>query len=86
MRIYVGVTDFEWFTLLKSRHPNEVNFWQPNSARNFRAVQEGELFLLTAGGSSLKGESPVNTALKELQSIRVWSGWMFWAFILVEWT
>ena len=45
MRIYVGVTDYEWFTLLRARQPNEVNFWQPNSARNFRAVKEGELFL-----------------------------------------
>lgn len=45
MKIYVGITDYDWFSLLKSQRPNEINFWQPNSGRNFRALQEGELFL-----------------------------------------
>lgn len=45
MKIYVGVTDYDWFSLLKSQKPNEINFWQPNSGRNFRVLQEGELFL-----------------------------------------
>lgn len=45
MKIYIGVTDYEWFCLLRSQNANEVNFWQPNSDRNFKALREGELFL-----------------------------------------
>ena len=45
MLIYVGVTDYHWFQFLKSINPDEVNFWQPNSSRNFRAIKQGELFL-----------------------------------------
>jgi putative restriction endonuclease len=45
MKIYVGVTDYDWFNLLKERQPEDVNFWQPNSNRTFHALQEGELFL-----------------------------------------
>lgn len=45
MLLYVGLTDYNWFTYLKSINPDEVNFWQPNSTRNFRAIKQGELFL-----------------------------------------
>lgn len=45
MQIYIGVTDDNWFKYLKSIQPDEVNFWQPNSGRNFRAIEQGELFL-----------------------------------------
>jgi len=45
MKLYVGVTDYDWFRLLKERQPEEINFWQPNSDRVFHALQEGELFL-----------------------------------------
>lgn len=45
MKLYVAVTDYDWFSLLKTRSPVEINFWQPNSNRRFRALQEGELFL-----------------------------------------
>ena len=45
MKIYVGVTDDNWFHYLKEQKPDEVNFWQPNSARAFRTLSEGELFL-----------------------------------------
>ncbi|MDD5603866.1 MAG: hypothetical protein PHG48_07330 [Eubacteriales bacterium] len=45
MKIYVGVTDNNWFQFLKSIQPDEVNFWQPKSNNNFRAINEGELFL-----------------------------------------
>ncbi len=44
LKIYVGVTDDNWFQYLKEQKPDEVNFWQPNSARA-RALSEGELFL-----------------------------------------
>ena len=45
MQIYIGVTDDKWFKYLKSIKPDEVNFWQPNSGRNFKAIKQGELFL-----------------------------------------
>jgi putative restriction endonuclease len=45
VRIVVAVTDGDWFDTLRAM-PNlaEVNFWSP-SATEFRALQQGELFL-----------------------------------------
>lgn len=45
MRVFVGVTDNNWYNFLKNLQPDEVNFWQPNSTRNFSAIKQGELFL-----------------------------------------
>lgn len=45
MKIWVGVTDADWFNYLASLKPDEVNFWQPSGGRIFRALQPGELFL-----------------------------------------
>jgi putative restriction endonuclease len=46
MKTYVGITDFDWFNLLKSLpEQEEVNFWQPSGKRLFRALNPGELFL-----------------------------------------
>jgi len=47
MKLWVGVTDGDWFQFLSNR-PNleEVNFWQPGGNREFRALEPGELFLL----------------------------------------
>jgi putative restriction endonuclease len=45
VRLYVGVTDNAWFRYLRDHGPYEaVNFWRP-SARSFRALMPGELFL-----------------------------------------
>jgi putative restriction endonuclease len=44
MRLYVGLTDYEWFDFLARQQPDEVNFWMPKP-RAFRALQPGELFL-----------------------------------------
>lgn len=44
MRLYVGVTDRNWYEQLKSENADEVNFWNPG-ARRFCALQENELFL-----------------------------------------
>lgn len=44
MKMYVGVTDKNWFELLKSEKCDEVNFWTPG-ARNFKALQPNEMFL-----------------------------------------
>jgi putative restriction endonuclease len=38
---YIATTDFDWFTFLRSKRPDEVNFWQP-SGRGFRALEPGE--------------------------------------------
>lgn len=45
MRIWVGVTDKDWFEYLALRTPDEVNFWQPSGTRTFRVLQPGEPFL-----------------------------------------
>jgi putative restriction endonuclease len=46
MRAYVGVTDYNWFNLLRSLQPlDEVNFWQPGGNREFKTLNAGELFL-----------------------------------------
>jgi|SRR5271165_1828589 len=45
MKIWVGVTDKDWFQFLNRINPDEVNFWQPSGSRMFRALQPGEPFL-----------------------------------------
>jgi hypothetical protein len=45
MKLWVGVTDDDWFTQLSRLRPDEVNFWQPSGSRTFRALEPGELFL-----------------------------------------
>src|ERR1700687_2936824 len=46
MRLFVGVTDFDWHTFLAARpHLDEVNFWQPSGGVSFKALAPGELFL-----------------------------------------
>ncbi len=45
MKLWVGVTDKDWFEYLTRLEPDEVNFWQPSGARNFRVLQPGEPFL-----------------------------------------
>jgi putative restriction endonuclease len=46
VKIWVGVTDNNWFDFLR-RIPaiDEVNFWQPSGQGNFRAVEPGSLFV-----------------------------------------
>jgi len=44
MKIYVGVTDKEWYEQLRQQRPEEVNFWKPGSS-NFRALQANDMFL-----------------------------------------
>ena len=46
MRLFVAVTDNEWYWQLRSRPlQNEVNFWQPGGARSFQALRSHELLL-----------------------------------------
>lgn len=46
IKAYIGITDREWFDLLRSQATlDEVNFWQPSGNRRFQALKRGELFL-----------------------------------------
>ncbi|MBM7658458.1 HNH endonuclease [Sporolactobacillus spathodeae] len=45
MKMYVGVTDFDWFKTLKQANCDEVNFWKPGGRTNFKALNEGDIFL-----------------------------------------
>lgn len=46
MKAFIGVTDNAWFRFLRSQPDvDEVNFWQPSGASQFRALQPGQPFL-----------------------------------------
>lgn len=45
MKLWIGVTDKDWFEHLVRLRPDEVNFWQPSGTRSFRVLQPGEPFL-----------------------------------------
>ena len=45
MKLWIGVTDKNWFDHLARFRPDEVNFWQPSGSRTFRVLQPGEPFL-----------------------------------------
>ena len=46
MKLYVAVTDNEWFRFLRNRPElDEVNFWQPGGGQTFRALLPGEPLL-----------------------------------------
>lgn len=45
VNLVVAITDYDWFQALRVREDwTEVNFWSP-SAKNFKALKPGELFL-----------------------------------------
>ena len=44
MQIYVGVTDKNWFEIVKEEGCVEVNFWKPGTA-NFKAIKQNDMFL-----------------------------------------
>jgi putative restriction endonuclease len=46
MRFYVGVTDYDWWSLhARSGRTDEVNFWKPSGNTRFAALLPGEPFL-----------------------------------------
>jgi putative restriction endonuclease len=46
VKLYVGITDYDWFILLASKNGlEEVNFWRPSASSSFKALQPGEMFL-----------------------------------------
>ena len=44
IKFVIAVTDDNWFDTLRGSDLSEVNFWSP-SAKNFQALEKGELFL-----------------------------------------
>jgi putative restriction endonuclease len=53
MKLYLGVTDTEWYRFLRSERPEDVNFWQPGGSRQFAAIPKGAPFLF-------KLKAPIN--------------------------
>lgn len=53
VKMYVGVTDGNWFNYLAQKKPDEVNFWKPKGSKAFKTINQGELFLF-------KLHSPLN--------------------------
>lgn len=46
MKLFIGVTDNNWFNFLASQdNIDEVNFWQPSGRNQFQALNPGEPFL-----------------------------------------
>jgi len=45
MKLFVGVTNNEWFRFLAERNPDEVNFWRPRSQADVKALTQGDVFL-----------------------------------------
>ena len=57
MKIYVGITDWNWYHYLSDNAFTEVNFWKP-SGQPFKALSEGDLFLFklkAAQGGKIAG-------------------------------
>src|SRR4030042_5982491 len=53
MEYYIGNTDREWFTFLRTKNPEDINFWQPGGRLRFHILKPGAPFLLRL-------KSPIN--------------------------
>lgn len=53
MKIYLGVTDNNWYNYLSKIQPEDINFWQPGGNANFKVLEPGAPFLF-------KLKSPIN--------------------------
>ena len=71
MKLWVGITDDDWFRFLAEIKPDEVNFWQPSGGRIFQVLQPGELFLFKlhspnnyiVGGGHFVSSTPLPASL-----------------------
>lgn len=74
MKIWVGITDWDWYNFVRDNGLTEVNFWKP-SGKSFKAINEGDLFLFKlkaarggkiVGGGFFTGSSimPIDWAWK----------------------
>lgn len=44
-KVFIGVTDDQWYQYLAGLRPPEVNFWRPSPRSAFQVLRRGELFL-----------------------------------------
>ncbi len=44
MKLFIGQTDFDWYSELREQNFDEVNFWRPGMSP-FRALQPNDLFI-----------------------------------------
>lgn len=45
MKLYIGITDSDWYKFLAQAPRDEVNFWSPGGNTTFKVLQPNELFL-----------------------------------------
>ena len=45
MKLYVGITDVDWFCYLRQRNAEEMNFWRPRVTTQFKILEASEIFL-----------------------------------------
>jgi len=45
MKLYVGITNRDWFYFLRARNASEMNFWHPRATTGFNIIKPGEAFL-----------------------------------------
>lgn len=45
MKLYIGITDRDWFQFLRARNAVEMNFWHPGGTLGFNVIRPGDLFL-----------------------------------------
>ena len=45
MKLFIAITDSDWFDYLAELCPDEVNFWRPSGAKSFHSLEPGEPLL-----------------------------------------
>ena len=45
MKLYIGITNRDWFHFLRARNAVEMNFWHPRATTGFNVIKPGEIFL-----------------------------------------
>ena len=72
MKLYVGITDYDWFKLHSSKpFVEEVNFWRP-SPGNFTSLDWNELFLFKIKGQKYIGGGGFFTKFLRLPLSLAW--------------
>ena len=45
MKLYIGITDADWFHYLREQNAEEMNFWRPTATTQLKVLEASELFL-----------------------------------------
>jgi putative restriction endonuclease len=73
VRLYVGITDYDWFKLHAANPAvEEVNFWKPSSQLGFKVLQWGEPFLFKIKGRRFIGGGGFFTKFLQLPLSLAW--------------